>query len=206
MIQTKTIKGVLIVLAIFILLFSFTQIKSCIKTKKSIKITTTASNSVTDTGIRYIIKNGVEALRKEQIIADKNTIDILFKKQVDSILKIIGSQKRQLQEFAKIDLSAIGNITSPAIKDTIILHDTIKAAIYSSSFADSLIDATAIFNPEDMTMSLFYDLNLSVNYIVTSKRKPRLFFWKKKKAYVDVFSNNKNVKIKSFQSVKIKPE
>lgn len=194
----------IIALIISLVVLFFTTSKSC-KKEKSIKTTKNASVSIKDTGVRYSV-NGINVLRKEQVVADKNTVDILFKNKVDSLLKIVGAQAKQLKEFSKIDLSASGIIKSTAKADTVIIHDTLSNIIYTASFNDSLIDATAIFNPDSLTMKLFYNLNLSLNYVVTSKRKRRLFIWKKKKTYVDVFSKQKNVKIKSFESVKIKPE
>lgn len=195
----------LVVICCFLVLIEFFAIKSCNNNKKSIQITKYASIAISDSGKRYKDLWESEHLEKLQVIADKNTLEILFKNRIDSILKRNGIKKRQLVDFVKIETQSEGSLYSVLKPDTVNIFQHYDSIVKVSTFSDDLINAKIYINPINDSVKLIYYISLSLEYSSYWKRPYKLLFIRfgKKKLYVNVFSNNDNVYIKDVQSVKL---
>ena len=139
--------------------------------------------------------------QREQVIADKQAADILFRQEMDSVCKRLDINRKQLQTMEKMLAEAKGSFTTPV--QTVTVHDTIPGMPVGWSgkkfeWVDDYMTMAGYVDSQKAT--IFYDMTLPININTYWKRR---WFLGRKRYYVDGYSSNPSVHITGLSGVKI---
>jgi len=184
--------GILVVVAFF-------GIKGCInnKQKATITINTTNVDSLVQANTKYRDENGRLHAELAQVTLTSEQAQIYFKKELDSVARLLKIRDGDIIALVKIIDSSSGSgsgkidtIIKTITRDSIVYKDT----IFQVNFDDKYLHLQNTIDKGGYDLNYIYRDSLTlIQYYKTQGLK--------KIPYLDVFSSNPNadVKIKSYQ-------
>lgn len=211
--------------ALLVAAFAFC-LRSCRNADKANRITQIAK-AAQDTGTRRRDANNIEHLAKDAQVGTYKELAVFSKRQMDSAVKSVGIQRRQLGGVTNVDVEVSGTAQVPL--QTITIHDTIHGFPvgwqgnyfnYEDSFAvitgyvdiehyercpDSITGGSdSCLVPGKATIFWRNDVPVTVVEYWKPKHKFLWFIRRRKIIRTDVSSKNPNARITNFTSLKVR--
>lgn len=180
--------------------FSITKVRSCNHNREVLN--DIKENIVVDTAKHWYDKDSIEHATNKEIIINRDAANILYKRKLDSISRLLGIKNRQIKDLQETVISIKGHIVAPI--DTISFQGVqengvvIETKALTFEYADSFIKVNGVI---DTVAHLDYSIeDIPIIYTGYFKRK---WFLGKKHCYVDAYSESKNVHIKKLTKISI---
>lgn len=165
--------------------------------KQANKSYTSTISHINDTATKYRDQYDIEHAEKIMIQGDYQSLKDLYKDDIDDLTKRLKIKPKVIDQFIKV-----GTEVAQTLEPKIIYVDTTKSKeypTYNFEYLDKYLTLNGSINKD--SSKIFYTSTDSLGLTVYTRKSG--FLKTKKDTYIDVFSYNPNVKIKSITSVKL---
>lgn len=161
---------------------------------------------------KWTDKDGNRHTTKEVVTVDADVAKALYKREFDSVCRLLNITRKQLVNISKIDAYGQGSFTAPI--DTIVIHDTIDALpveikmqhfIWQDSFAKIEGYIQQATDTTSDTVKCYWSVKVPIDYSIYWERKHKFLFirYGRKLYYVDVISENPNIEFLNLKTIQV---